>query len=129
MYTYNKNNNNLFFQDYKLRIQIEELKELQNKAHSHIITIKLSTKFCRNDTLSKHRIVSLTLCEHLVPLVKQQASSEHARAGAESRDHRRGNEIPRAVDQSETVSMRVSNTPQTVLESIEEGTKFRVDED
>lgn len=64
-----------------------------------------------------------------MPLVKQQASSEHARVRAESSDHRRGNEIPRAVDQSETVSMRVSNTPQTVLESIEEETKFRVDED
>lgn len=128
MYIY-KSNNNRFFQDYKLRIQIEELKELENKAHSHITTIKLSTKFCRDDILSKHRIVSLTLCEHLMPLVKQQASSEHARVGAESRDHKRGNEIPRAVDQSETVSMRVSNTLQTVLESIEEGTKFRVDED
>lgn len=98
--------------------------KLEPQNHNQIFHEILSGRI-----LSKHRIVSLTLCKHLVPLVKQQASSEHARARAESRDYRRGNEIPRAVDQSETVSMRVSNTPQTVLESIEEETKFRVDED
>lgn len=38
-------------------------------------------------------------------------------------------QFPHVADQSETVSMRAPNTPQTVLEWIEEGTKFRVEED